>query len=129
MSFSDNFWDPGESIEFRIIKENETFDFIDLTNSAFNISLLGDTYHSDFILRDMYVNEGGISEFHLSITGNGAFVTDMLVTADIATIPLPPSLLLFILGILGLIVQKNLRNNQHNKQLVWNRFALHTAGR
>ncbi len=115
MSFSDNFWDPGESIEFRIIEENETFGFIGLTNIIFNVSLLGDTFHSVYIPRDMYVNEGGISEFYLSITGNGAFVTDMLVTADIATISSPPSLLLFILGLLGLIVQKNLTNNQHNR--------------
>jgi len=67
-----------------------------------------------FSLNDMHIDENGIGLFRFGISGDGANISSLTLTGNaiITPVPVPPSLILFVSGLLGLFTHLKKSTNK-----------------
>ncbi len=135
LTFNDNLYDPGDSIEFvfkaELLDPDGRSFWLTVTNVYTNTSELAqDYFNSDqayeqalaenpsinpLNLRNLYVDDNGLASFVISSSfiGNGLYISEMLVTAELKPVPLPGAFLLFISG-MGLLTLAKRKYNKSN---------------
>jgi len=144
LTFSDNLWDPNESVTltYRIESSSPDID-VAWVGSIFTIANDSgsslDNYNSDqtqaqFLvelaqavelgllpassldtstyIRNLYIDNDGLAFFGVSSSGDGINISNISVTAELATVPLPGGFMLFVSG-LGLLMFRSAKNNSN----------------